>query len=124
MLNATSLFESLPLVRRGRLRVLGVTSARRSAAAPDIPTIAESGLPGYESVQWSALLAPAKTPREIVERLHREVVAILRTAELRERLAREANDVVASSPDELAAFLKAETEKWARVVKAAGIQPQ
>jgi tripartite-type tricarboxylate transporter receptor subunit TctC len=124
MLNATSLFESLPHVKRGKLRVLGVTSARRSTAAPDIPTIAESGLPGYESVQWSALLAPAKTPREIIDRLHREVAAILRTPELRERLAREANEVVASSPDELAVFLQAETQKWARVVKAAGIQPQ
>jgi len=124
MLNATSLFESLPQVNRGKLRVLAVTSVRRASAAPNIPTVAESGLAGYEAVQWSALLAPAKTPREIIDRLHREVVAILRTPEMRERLAREANEVVASSPEELAAFLRAETQKWARVVKAAGIQPQ
>ena len=124
MLNATSLFESLPQVNRSKLRVLAVTSARRASAAPNIPTVAESGLAGYEAVQWSALLAPAKTPREIIDRLHREVVAILRTPEMRERLAREANEVVASSPEELAAFLRAETQKWARVVKAAGIQPQ
>lgn len=123
-LNATSLFESLPHVKRGKLRVLAVTSARRSTVAPDIPTVAESALPGYESVQWSALLAPAKTSREIIERLNSEVVAILRTPQMRERLAREANEVVASSPKELAAFLKAETEKWARVVKASGIKKQ
>ena len=124
MLNATSLFESLPYVKRGKLRVLGVTSAKRSNVAPDIPTVAESGLTGYEAVQWSALLAPAETPREIIDRLHREVVAILRTPEMRKRLAREANEVVASSPEELAAFLKSETAKWARVAKAAGIKPQ
>ncbi len=122
--NATSVFESLPHVRRAKLRVLGVTSARRVAAAPDIPTIAEAGLPGYESVQWSGLLAPAKTSRDIISRLHKEVVAILRAPELKERLARDANEVVASSPEEFAAFLKAETEKWAKVAKAAGIEPQ
>ena len=96
----------------------------RSQALPDIPTIAEAGLPGYEAVQWAGLLAPAGTPREIVARLHKEATAILRAPEARERLAREGNEVVASSPGEFAAFIKAEIVKWTKVVKAAGIQPE
>jgi tripartite-type tricarboxylate transporter receptor subunit TctC len=108
----------------GRLRALGVTSAARTAALPDISTIAEAGLPGYEAVQWSGLLAPAGTPREIVVKLHQESTAILRTAEARERLAADSAELVLSSPEEFAAFLKAETVKWARVAKAAGIQPE
>lgn len=122
--NATSIFETLPLVQAGKLRSLGVTSARRMAVIPDVPTIAESGLRGYESVQWSGLLAPAKTPRAIIERLHKEVVAVLRTPALRERLEKDGNEVVASSPEEFASFMKAETEKWAKVAKAAKIEQQ
>ena len=81
-------------------------------------------MPGYEAVQWSGLLAPAGTPREIITRLHKEVTAILRTPEARERLVRDGNEVVAGSPEEFAAFIKAEIVKWAKVVKAAGIQPE
>ncbi len=114
----------VPHVRSGKLRALGVTSATRAAALPDIPTIAEGGLPGYEVVQWNGLLAPAGTPREIIARLHTEVTPILRTPEMRERLAREGIEVVGSSPEEFAAFIKAEVVKWAKVVKAAGIQPE
>jgi tripartite-type tricarboxylate transporter receptor subunit TctC len=108
----------------GKLRALGVTSARRSAAAPDIPTIAEAGLPGFELVQWYGLLAPAGTPREIIERLHNEAVAVLRAADIRDHLVKNGGEVAASSPEEFAAFLKAETIKMARLVKAAGIQPE
>jgi len=108
----------------GKLRALGVTSARRSAAAPDIPTIAEAGLPGFELVQWYGLLAPAGTPREIVARLHKEAVGVLRATDVKDHLARNGGDVVASSPEEFTAFLKVETAKMANVVKAAGIQPE
>lgn len=108
----------------GKLRALGVTSARRSAAAPDIPTIAEAGLPGFELVQWYGLLAPAGTPREIIARLHKEAVAILRTADIKDHLARNGGEVVASSPEAFAAFLKAETATMAKAVRAAGIQPE
>ena len=121
---ATSMSTLMPHVRAGRLRALGVTSTRRSAAAPDIPTIAEGALPGYESVQFSGLLAPAGTPREIIARLHKETVAVLRAPDTRERLASDGSEVVASSPEEFAAFLRTEIVKWAKVVKAARIQPE
>lgn len=124
ILATSSMSLTVPHVRTGRLRALGVTAAARTEALPDIPTIAEAGLPGYEAVQWSGLLAPAGTPREIIARLHKEATAILRTPEVRERLAGDSVEVVASSPEEFAAFLKAETVKWARVAKAAGIQPE
>lgn len=114
----------IPQVRAGRLRALGVTSVTRNQALPDVPTIIEAGLPGYESVQWSGLLAPAGTSREIITRLHKETVAILRTPDARERLRSDGSEVVASSPEEFAAFIQAEIVKWAKVVKAAGIQPE
>jgi tripartite-type tricarboxylate transporter receptor subunit TctC len=121
---SSPMLQAIPFVRAGRLRALGVTSSSRVAAAPDIPTIAEGGLRGYESVQWYGLLAPAKTPPEIIEKLHREVVAILRTPEARDRFAADGAELVASSPGEFAVLLKAETVKWARVAKAAGITPE
>ncbi len=121
---ASGMSSSLPQVRAGKLRALGATSARRAIAAPDIPTIAEAGLPGYESMQWYGLLAPAGTPREIIAMLHKETVPILRAPETNERLASDGAEVVASSPEEFAAFIKAETMKWAGVAKTAGIQPE
>ncbi len=114
----------IPHVRAGRLRAIGVTTAARIAVLPDIPTIAEAGLPGFEAVQWAGLLAPAGTSREIISKLHKEVAAILRSPEARERLARDGNEVVAGSPEEFAAFIRAEIGKWAKVVKAAGIEPE
>jgi tripartite-type tricarboxylate transporter receptor subunit TctC len=121
---SSPMLQAIPYVRAGRLRALGVTSAKRVATAPDIPTVAEAGLPGYESVQWYGLLAPTKTSPEIIARLHKEVVAILRAPEARERFAADGAELVANSPDEFAVLLKAETVKWARVAKAAGITPE
>jgi tripartite-type tricarboxylate transporter receptor subunit TctC len=123
-LTSSPLLLSLPHTRGGRLRALGVTSAERVGIAPDIPTIAESGLKGFESVQWYGLFAPAGTPRDIVERLNREVAAILRGAEIKNRLAADGAEVVAGSPEEFGALLRSEMEKWARVAKAAGIAPE
>ena len=115
----------IPHVRDGKLRALAVTSANRIAIAPDIPTVAEAGpLPGYESVNWFGLLAPARTPEAIMARLHKEVVAILRSPEIKERFHNDAVEGVAGSPDEFAAFIKAETVKWAKVAKDAGIHPE
>ncbi len=111
-------------VRAGKMRALGVTTATRTQALPDVPTVAEEGLPGYESMQWVGLLAPAGTPREIIARLHKEAIAILRRSETKERFASFGSEVVASSPEEFAVFLKAEIVKWAKVAKAAGIQPE
>ena len=124
-LTATSSMANLiPHVRGGRVRALGVTTAKRTQALPDIPTIAEGGLPGYESVQWSGLLAPAGTPRDIITALHKEVVDILHMPEAKERLASVGTELVASSPEEFAAFIRSETVKWAKVAKAAGIEPE
>jgi len=114
----------IPHVQSGKLHALGVTTAHRIRALPDVPTIAEAGLPGYESVQWSGMLAPAGTPREIIVKLHGEAVSILRAPEARERLANDGAEVVGSSPEEFSAFLRAETVKWAKVAKVAGIQPE
>ncbi len=113
--------RGVPHVRAGRLRALGVTSAERVPTAKDIPTIAEAGLPGYEAVQWYGLLAPAGTPTDIVNRLHKESVAVLRSPEGRERLAELFVDVVASTPEQFAAFIKSETLKWGNVAKAVGV---
>jgi tripartite-type tricarboxylate transporter receptor subunit TctC len=108
----------------GKLRALGVTSARRSAAAPDIPTISEAGLPGFELVQWYGLLAPADTSGEIIARLHKDTIAVLRTADMKEHLGKNGGEIVGSSPVGFGAFLKAETAKMANAVKAAGIQAE
>jgi len=110
-------------VRAGKLRALGVASARRVAATPELPTIAEAGVPGYESVQWSGLLAPAGTPPDIIARLHRETIAIVNAPDMKKTLAADGSEVVANSPEEFAAFIRRELAKWAKVVKATGIEP-
>lgn len=113
--------SAVPLVRSGRLRALGATSPKRFDALPQLPTIAEAGVPGYEMTNWYGLLAPGATPRAVVEKVQREVARILNLPELRERLNQEGAVVVASTPDEFARFLKAEMEKAAKVVKASGM---
>jgi tripartite-type tricarboxylate transporter receptor subunit TctC len=119
-----SILSGLPHIKSGRLRGLGVTSAKRAGGVPDIPTIAEAGVPGYEAVQWFGLLAPAATPREIVSRLHGETVRALQAVDVRSRLSADGADPVGSTPEEFAAFIRSETAKWAKVVKQAGIQPE
>jgi tripartite-type tricarboxylate transporter receptor subunit TctC len=116
--------SSLPLVKEGKLRALGVTSLQRSPAAPEIPTIAEQGLPGFEAVSWFALFAPAGTPRPLVDRLQAEVKKILTAPDIAKRLAEIGLDPVASTPDELAAFQRSEIAKWAKVVKDSGAKPE
>ena len=123
-LTGTGVFTAMPYVRAGRVRVLGVTGSTRVPMAPDVPTVAESGVAGYESVQWYGLLAPAGTPRDIVARLNRETVGVLRTPASRERITGDGADVVAGTPEEFAGFLRTETVKWAKVVEIAGIRPE
>jgi tripartite-type tricarboxylate transporter receptor subunit TctC len=113
---------ALPQVRGGKLRALAVTSAQRSAAAPDVPTIAEAGVSGCEISEWNALIAPAGTPPAVIERLHAEVAKLVRSAELKAKFADLGEEAIGSDPDELAAFLKAEMVKWTEVVKAANIK--
>ena len=113
--------SAVPLVRAGRLRALGVTSPKRFDALPELPTIAEAGVPGYDMTNWYGMLAPAGTPRAVVAKVQGEVARILKLPDLRERLNKEGATVVASSPDEFARFLKVEMEKAAKVVKASGM---
>jgi tripartite-type tricarboxylate transporter receptor subunit TctC len=111
-------------VKAGRVRAFGVTSAARSKMLPDVPTIAEQGVPGYEAVQWYGLMAPAGTPRDVVAKLHKAVAFSLRDPVVRERLIEGGADPVGSPPEEFAALVRAEVTKWAGVVKAAGLRPQ
>ena len=112
----------LPFIKSGRLRPLAVTSARRSAALPALPTVAEAGLPGFEVTVWFAVLAPAATPREIVNRLNAEIVSALKTPDMRERLAQQGAEPMGNTPEEFAAVIKRDLAKWAKVVRDAGIK--
>jgi tripartite-type tricarboxylate transporter receptor subunit TctC len=114
----------IPHIRGGRLRALGVTSATRSQVAPDVPSIAEAGVPGYESVQWYGVLAPAGTPREVITRIHDGVVRALQDAVIRKRFLDDGVEPVGSSPEEFAALIRADMAKWAKVVKDAGIKAE
>ena len=113
----------LPLARDGKLRALAVTSLVRSTAAPELPTIAESGYPGFEATTWSALLAPARTPAAIVRKLHLETVKALALPDLRAKLADLGLEAIGDSPDQLATVIKTEIPKWAKLIKEAGIKP-
>ena len=117
-----TMLSAMPQVRAGRLRAIGVTSMARAASAPDIPTIAESGLPGYEVGAWNGLLAPAGTPDAVVSALNRAVNESLRDADLRQRFAADGAEVVGGTADAFAVFIRRELEKWRRVVQSGGIK--
>jgi tripartite-type tricarboxylate transporter receptor subunit TctC len=115
----------LPHVKTGRFRAYAVTTAKRAAAAPDVPTIAESGLPGYESVQWFGVLAPAGTPRDIVTRLHRDFVRVIQDSETKQRFISDGAEAQWSrTPEEFSAFMRTEVTKWAKVVERAKMEKQ
>ena len=118
-----SLATVMSYIRSSRLRALGVTTARRSPFLPDVPAIGET-VPGYEATQWFGFLAPAGTPQSILDRLHNEAVRALKSAELSKVMASEGAEVVASTQAQFAAYMRAETEKWGKVIRAAGIKPQ
>ncbi len=118
---AATVITGMPHIRSGRLRPLGITSLKRSDVAPEIPTVSEAGLPGFESVQWYALLAPANTPRDIVNRLHAATVQVLQSPEIKKRFAADAVDTVGNTPEEFARHLRSELEKWEKVARGAGI---
>ena len=113
---------ALPHVRSGKLKALGVSTPKRSAAVPDLPTIAESGLPGYSATAWYGVLAPAGTPRDIIAKLNKEIVKILGNDEVRKRIASDGGEVIGSTPEEFTAVMKTDIAKWAKVVKASGAQ--
>jgi tripartite-type tricarboxylate transporter receptor subunit TctC len=118
---AATVITGMPHIRSGRLRPLGITSSKRSDVAPEIPTVAEAGLPGFESVQWYGLLAPANTPGDIVSRLHKELVQILQLPDIRKRFAADSVDTVGNTPDEFARHIASELDKWEKVARGARI---
>ena len=120
----STLLPPLPHLKPGRLRALGVTGTTRVSSLPEVPTIAEGGVKGYEVVNWYGMAAPANTPRAIVAKLQTEISAILLGPEMREKLAAEGAEAVGSTPEEFGAFVKAEIDKWGKVVKAAKIPLQ
>ena len=119
-----SLAQMLPQIKAGRLRALGIGSANRLPALPEVPTVSEAGLPGYEVTNWWGIAAPAGTPRPVIERLHRELTAIVASAETKKRFEAEGADPLQMTPEEFGRFIAQETAKWARVVKDAGIRAE
>jgi tripartite-type tricarboxylate transporter receptor subunit TctC len=118
----SSIPSVLPQVKSGQLNALAVGSAKRVPSLPDIPTIAESGVPGYEAYSWVGMVAPAKTPKDIVNRLNREIVDILKQKDVSEKLNQQGALPVGDSPEQFAAYIKAEIDKWGAVVRAANIK--
>jgi tripartite-type tricarboxylate transporter receptor subunit TctC len=118
-----NMLSAKPHILAGRLRAMGVTGSQRAPGADDIPTIAEAGVPGYEAVQWYGVLAPAGTPQPIIDKLHAGVVRAVQNPDVRKRLMNDGALPVGSSPAGFAAYIRAETDKWAKVIKAAGINP-
>ena len=114
----------LPYARSGRLRALGVSGPKRIAALPDLPTVAQAGVPGFESTLWYGVLAPAGTPMPIVNRLHATLTRALQSADMKERFSAEGSEPIGSTPQEFHAFIKSEIERWAVVVKASGMKAE
>ena len=114
---------AVPQVRSAKIRPLGVTSRQRSPMAPEIPTVGESGLPGFEATTWYCLLAPAGTPRDVVARLNAEAARVLARPDVKSRFNATDLTTQSSTPDELGKFLRSEVDKWAKVVKASGMRP-
>jgi tripartite-type tricarboxylate transporter receptor subunit TctC len=113
---------ALPQIKANRLRAIAVTTAKRSAQLPDLPTIAEAGVPGYEAAGWFGFAAPAKTPRDVVMKLNREIVRILTIPEVKEKLVAQGAEPVGDSPEEFARFIKSEAAKWGKVIKSLNLK--
>jgi tripartite-type tricarboxylate transporter receptor subunit TctC len=124
MLSMDSLVQSLPHIKAGRLKALAVLGPKRAALLPDVPTVAESGLPGYALTNWFGLLAPTATPPDRLAKLHADVVAVLRDPEIQKKIAALGADVVGDSPQEFGTAMRAESAQWAEIIKAAGIRAE
>jgi len=120
------MFDNVPNViqhvRAGKMKALGVSTAKRSTLAPEVPSLNEAGVPGYDLSVWFGVLAPAGTPKEIVQRLNTEIVRILQSAEVKERFLKQGVDVQTSTPEQFDAFVRSEVGRWAKVIKDAGIR--
>ncbi len=119
-----AMVSTLPHAKNGRVRALGVTTLKRVAAVPDIPTISEQGLKGFETGSWFGMSVPTGTPRDIITKLHTEAVRILALRDLRDRMTSEGAEFVADTPEQFTAFLRTELEKWGKAVKASGARPE
>ena len=117
----STIAPAMPLVKAGKLHALAVTSQKRSAAAPAIPTVAETGLPGYEATAWQGVLAPAATPREIIAKLNHEIVRAINLPDVRRQLVAQGYEPAGDTVEQFAQYIKAEISKWSRVIKAAGL---
>jgi tripartite-type tricarboxylate transporter receptor subunit TctC len=115
---------AMPHVRSGRLRALAVSTAKRSPAAPEVPAVAEAGIPGFDVPTWFGMLAPAAVPRDIIARLNGGITQALKAPDVREQMAREGAETSPTTPEEFGAFIRAETEKFAKIVREAGLAPQ
>jgi tripartite-type tricarboxylate transporter receptor subunit TctC len=111
----------MPHIRAGTVRALAVTGLRRTSALPEVPTLNESGVPGYESLSWSGIAVPAGTPRDVIARLNREINAILAAPDMRQKFAEQGAEAVGGTPEAFAEHAKREREKWSRVVRDANI---
>lgn len=120
MFNA--IITSLPHVKAGKLKALGVTSSKRSSLAPELPTMSESGLPGFEVSPWYGVVAPVRTPKEVIARLNSEIVKVLHTRDLKERLSGQGVELVGGTSEEFDIYIRSELAKWEKVLKAAGIR--
>ncbi|HSQ05583.1 MAG TPA: tripartite tricarboxylate transporter substrate binding protein [Burkholderiales bacterium] len=117
---ASSMPPAVPLIHAGKLKALGVTTAKRLAPLPDVPTVAEGGVTGYEAVNWYGVFVPTGVPKDIVGRLHTDVVKVLKQPDVQARFASEGGDIVANTPEEFAAFIRRDIPKWTKVIKEAG----
>jgi len=121
-ISSTSMPPAVSQVKGGRVRALAVTSAQRSPALPEVPTVAEAGLPDFEVTTWYGVLAPAGTPRNVINRLNGELVKIMHAPELKEKLTATGTEPLTSTPDEFAAYIQKEIAKWGDVIRKAGVK--
>jgi tripartite-type tricarboxylate transporter receptor subunit TctC len=118
----STLPPALPHIKSGRLRALAISAAKRSPLVPELPTVAESGVPGFEATGWNGFLLPAKTPRGVITKLHQDIVRILRLADVQERYARAGIEPAPSTPDAFGTLIARELAKWSKVVKEANVR--
>ena len=120
----SAVLSGLPHVNAGRLRAYGVTGGKRAISLPNVPTIAEAGVPGYEAVQWFGVLAPAATPRDIIAKVHAATARAVNDPDIRARFIADGSDPAGGTPEEFAGLIRNDLAKWAKVIKAAGIKAE
>ncbi len=123
-LGFNNILAVLPHVQSGKLKAIAVTSTKRAPTMPNVPTLAESGVAGYDATSWNGIFAPARTPRAIINKIHADIVKVLRTPDIRERLVASGSDPVGSTPEEFSAHVKAELARWGKVIRENNIRSE